>query len=200
MYLWRKMTPAQREAAMEYRRTQRFPKHSLPHFDVDGSASFLITSSCYEHRHIPGSSPTRMSECEAGMLAACGKYSESIFAWCVLPNHYHVHLRTKQIRAVRKELGLFHSGTSFKWNREDNTRGRQVWHNCFEREIASPRHSFATLNYVLNNAVHHGYAKRWQDWAWSNAREYLEAVGREEALEIWNKYPVLDYGRKWDIY
>lgn len=66
--------------------------------------------------------------------------------------------------------------------------------------MRSERHYYATLNYVLNNAVHHGYVEKWQDWPWSNAAEYLDTVGEIQAAEIWRKYPVLDYGSKWDVY
>jgi putative transposase len=46
--------------------------------------------------------------------------------------------------------------------------------------------------------VHHGYVKKWEDWPFSSARDYLQAVGRQKALETWYNYPVLDYGKGWD--
>ena len=199
MYYWRSLTETQRREVIEYRRTQRLPKHSPPHFDFEGPTRYLITAACYDHKPIPGTSRSRMSECEIGLLAACEKFAESVYAWCLLTNHYHVLLKTDQIKLLRNELGLFHGRSSHKWNAEDGTRGRQVWHNCFERRISSERHYFASLNYVLNNAVHHKYVERWQEWPWSNAAEYLETVGEEAALATWREYPVLDYGKKWDV-
>jgi len=73
-----------------------------------------------------------------------------IYSWCILPNHYHLLVKTAVMKLLRKELGLFHGRTSFEWNREDDARGRQVWHNCFERKMRSERHFYATVNYVLN--------------------------------------------------
>ena len=64
--------------------------------------------------------------------------------------------------------------------------------------MKSERHFWASMNYVLHNAVHHGYAQRWQDWPYSNARDYLEEVGHEEALRRWHEYPIESYGRDWD--
>ncbi len=49
-----------------------------------------------------------------------------------------------------------------------------------------------------NNPVHHGYVRLWTEWPWGNAREFLEAVGREEAERIWKEHPLRDYGAKWD--
>jgi putative transposase len=200
MYLWRKLSQKQRAEALEYRRIQRFPKHSPPHFDFAGSGSYLITAACYEHKHIIGVSPRRMTECEIAVLTACEKHCSDIYGWCILPNHYHLLVRTAVIKLLRSELGLFHGRSSFAWNGEDDLRGRQVWHNCFERKITSAGHYYAALNYVLNNAVHHGYAEKWQDWTWSNANSYLEDVGTDEAERVWREYPVKDFGKKWDIY
>lgn len=185
---------------MNYRRIQRFPKHSPPHFDTEDSTQFIITAACYEHKHIIGKSPDRMTEFAAELLSVCSEHSESIYTWCLLPNHYHLLLRTAQIAALRAQLGKLHGRTSHRWNGEDASRGRQVWHNCFERKMRSARHYFASLNYVLNNAVHHGYVGRWQEWPWSNAEEYLESIGRDKAREIWEEYPILDYGKDWDVY
>ena len=200
MYFWRKLSNAQRQDALEYRRLHRFPKHSPPHFDTEASACFLITAACYEHKHVIGKTPERMTQSENEILQICKDNSESIYAWCLLPNHYHVLLRTSIIKALRKALGQYHGRSSYLWNGEDDSRGRQVWHNCFERRMRSERHYFATLNYVLNNARHHGYVTRWQDWPWSNANEYLGSVGTETAAKIWREYPILDYGDKWDVY
>ena len=64
--------------------------------------------------------------------------------------------------------------------------------------MKSERHFWATLNYVLHNAVRHGYVERWQDWPYSNAAQYLMDVGHEVAAERWREYPILDYGAEWD--
>ncbi|HKV42075.1 MAG TPA: hypothetical protein VJX67_22915 [Blastocatellia bacterium] len=140
-----------------------------------------------------------MSECEADVLEVCHQFSSEVYAWCLLPNHYHVLLLTERIKELLRELGQFHGRSSFKWNGEDHQRGRQIWFNCFERKMKSERHFWVSLNYVNNNAVHHGYVDQWQDWPWSSAPEFLQRVGREEAERIWREYPVLDYGKKWDV-
>jgi putative transposase len=200
MYLWRKMTENQREDALKYRQTRRFPKHSLPHFDYELETQYILTAACYEHEHIIGKTHERLSECEVSILKICNDFCSEIYAWCFLPNHYHILLKTSQMKELRKEIGFFNGRSSFKWNGEDNSRGRIVWRNCFERKIKSQRHYFASLNYVLNNPLHHGYVECWQDWIWSNAKEYLEIVGKEEAVKVWKDYPILDYGKKWDTF
>jgi putative transposase len=198
MYYWRDLTEKQRKEVMAYRRTQKLPRHSPPHFDFESERRYLLSAACYEHKHIVGRTPARLSDCEKRLLEICNALCVAIYAWCVLPNHYHILLRTSRMKELRNEIGLLNGRTSFEWNGEDDSRGRKVWHNCFERGMRSERHYFATLNYVLNNPVQHGYVEKWQDWPWSNAREYLESMGVERAEEIWREYPILNYGKKWD--
>ncbi|MBX7222606.1 MAG: hypothetical protein K1Y36_21850 [Blastocatellia bacterium] len=199
MYDWRKLTKIQRNQLLVYRKTQRQPWHSPPHWDFAGEVTFLITAACYEHAHIIGNSSERMTAFESELVSKCQPLATQLYAWCVLPNHYHILLATKGITPLLAELGKMHGRLSFLWNGEDNTRGRKVWYNCHERAMRSDRHFWACLNYVHHNPVHHQYVERWQDWPFSSAAEYLEAIGRERALEIWKEYPVLDFGKKWDV-
>ena len=67
--------------------------------------------------------------------------------------------------------------------------------NC-PRGAAMP--TWASMNYIFHNAVHHGYVARWQDWPYSNAVEYLAEVGREVAERRWQTYPICDYSKDWD--
>lgn len=198
MYDYRNLRPEQKREAVEYRRLQRRPWHSPPHWEFFGQRQFIISPSCYEHKNVIGSIPERMTECETRLLSLCEQFG-TVFAWCILPNHYHVLVRTGELKGLRAELGRFHGRSSFKWNGEDKQRGRQVWHNCFDRDIRSVGHFWATMNYIHHNPVHHGYVKRWQDWPWSSASEFVKRVGQEAAKEVWRAYPILDYGKKWDI-
>jgi len=116
----------------------------------------------------------------------------------VLPNHYHVLIQTTVILKVLAHLGKMHGRLSFDWNGAEQTRGRQVWCGAAERYMRNDRHFWATINYIHNNPVHHGYVQRWQDWPYSSAAEYLAQMGHEGAARIWKEYPILGYGKDWD--
>jgi putative transposase len=198
MYNFRKMTAGERQRVMEYRRLRKLPLHSPPHWAMGFTHQYIISAACFEHASIIGECPERLTECEELMLEACREYASKIYAWCVLPNHYHVLLATQRIKSLCKALGRFHGRSSFNWNAADGQRGRTVWFRSFDREIRSERHFWASLNYIHHNPVHHGYVDRWQDWIWSSAAQYLKQVGRERAEQIWKDYPILDYGKGWD--
>jgi len=72
-----------------------------------------------------------MTECEAALLDICGEFATTIYAWCVLPNHYHLLVRTDGIEELRGELGKFHgrsssSGTA-RINAEGDKPGTGAW-------------------------------------------------------------------------
>lgn len=192
------MTSARRSEAVEYRRLRMRPWHSPPHWEYEGLIRFMVSGACYEHQDVIGATPERMTQFEAALISLCQELANNLYAWCVLPNHYHLLIQTDQLKAFRAELGKLHGRSSFEWNGEDDRRGRQVRHNCLDSKIKSDRHFWAALNYIHHNPVHHGYTAKWQDWLWSSAAELIERVGRDRAVRIWREYPVLDFGKTWD--
>ena len=140
----------------------------------------------------------RMATFEKELLGALNELCPTIFAWTVLPNHYHALVETRPVKRLLRRLGELHGRTSFEWNGVDHRRGRKVWFNAAETAMKSGRHFWATMNYVLHNAVRHGYVEHWTDWPYCSVRNYLETIGREEATRIWMQYPLLDYGNDWD--
>jgi len=38
------------------------------------------------------------------------------------------------------------------------------------------------------------------EWEWSSFHWYLEKKGRDWLAEVWNKYPIKNYGEKWDVF
>jgi putative transposase len=197
-YLWRQLTPTQRTELLGWRKERGYPWHSPPHRPNFGHLRFLVTAACYEHRPHIGHDLDRMDVFSRDLLAVFASHASRVFAWCVLPNHYHALIEAPDIKGLLHGLGQFHSRTSHAWNGEENARGRKVFFRAVERAMRSERHYWATLNYVHHNPVRHGYAGRWTDWRWSSATEYLAQTGVEVAKRIWQEYPLREYGEGWD--
>ena len=196
-YIWRKLTLKQQEELLVWRKRQGLPWHRPPH-RASEKVRYHVTAACFEHRPLIGYSRERM-ECFCGrLLAVLTNRGALIHAWCVLPNHYHALIETTVILEVLADLGRMHGRLSFDWNGQEQTRGRQVWCGASERYMRNDRHFWATINYVHNNPVHHRYVRRWQDWPYSSASEYLAEMGQNEATRIWKEYPILGYGKGWD--
>jgi putative transposase len=197
MYLWRKLNEKQREELLEFRRFNDRPWHSPQHRE-NQNGRYLLTAACYEHRHIAGLNPKRLADFSERLLEVLEPHCQEIYAWCVLPNHYHALVLTRKLPEMLNHIGKLHGQTSFEWNDEENQRGRKVWFNCAETAMKSERHFWATLNYVHHNPVHHGYVKQWQGWPFSSGTAFLEKTGREETAKLWKEYPIFDYGKNWD--
>ncbi len=197
MYEWRKMTIEQRHNALQLRKQKHHPWHSPPH-RVGETNYYHISAACYEHKPIIGNTPERMAKFNEHILSAMKELDVIVYTWCILPNHYHLLLKSDDILYLLKELGKFHGRTSYSWNGEEKKRGRQVWHSAADRYIRNERHFWATINYIHHNPVHHNYVKKWHDWPFSSTIEFLNEVGKEKCTDIWRKYPILDYGKGWD--
>jgi putative transposase len=196
-YLWRKLTTAQRESLMAWRKHQGLPWHRPPH-RASTRTRYHVTAACYEHVPHIGRTRPRMEQFCGLLCNTVQDQGALIHAWCVLPNHYHVLIETKEILKVVAELGRLHGQTSFKWNGEEEQRGRQVWCGAAERYMRNDDHFWASMNYIHHNPVRHGYVKHWQDWPFSSAQQYLSEMGREFAERTWREFPVLGYGDGWD--
>ncbi|OPZ31362.1 MAG: Transposase IS200 like protein [Lentisphaerae bacterium ADurb.BinA184] len=197
MYNWRHMPPEQRAEVLKRRQGSGLPWHGPPH-RCGESRDYHLDAANYEHRPVLGASLERLVEFEALLLEAFRRSAAVVYAWCVLPNHYHALVHAPEVMALLDELGRLHGRTSRCWNLADSQVGRKCWHRAVERAIRSERHFWATLNYVHHNPVHHGYTTRWQDWPCSSAAAYLSAVGRDVAERNWRAFPVRNYGRGWD--
>ena len=197
MYLWRKLNKKQQEELLQFRQFNSRPWHSPKHLE-NQSGRYLLTAACYEHRHFIGLHPQRLADFSECLLKVLAAHSEEIYAWCILPNHYHALVLTRKLPELLLDIGQLHGRTSFRWNGEEQARGRKVWFNCAETGMKSERHFRATMNYIHHNPVHHGYVQQWQDWPFSSGAPFLETTGRESAAQLWKKYPILDYGKGWD--
>ena len=195
MYDYRHLTAAQKAEILHQRQSEAKPWHALPHLIADDQ-TYIITGTCYEHAAFLHSA-ARRREWEDKLLALLEKAGAQTFAWCVLPNHYHVLARL-DLPVFGRAIGRLHNGTSTQWNREDQRARRKVWHSYCERALRSERHFYVSMNYIHANPVKHGLVQRAHDWATSSVHFYLETWGRQSLQEMWRDYPVLDYGKNWD--
>lgn len=197
MYDWREASPAERARMLSERKLRGLPWHGPPH--LQGlTGLYHICAACYEHEPYIGTTLERLRNFTQALLETLRDTNTEIYAWCVLINHYHVLLETDYpLKNLIKELGKLHGRTSFKWNGEENCRGRKVWCNVIDRWIRGETHFWTALNYIHHNPVKHSLVKQWQEWPYSSAHDYLDKVGREKAQEVWVTFPVKDYGVEW---
>ena len=196
MYEWRKMTPEQRVEVLRMRRQGHLPWHSPPHFGTEPNL-YHITAACYGHRSIMNSAE-RLSAFESELLSGLAESGMAeVRAWVILPNHYHLLLKTR-LPDLGKWLHRLHNTSATRWNGEDAARGRKVWHRYSDRCIRGEVHYYRTLNYIHANPVKHGFVEKGGGWPWSSYVQFEGKYGRKTLVEWWREFPITGYGKGWD--
>jgi putative transposase len=196
MYEYRKLTTHQRQQLVEERLARGYPPHQPPP-PVREARYFLLSGACFEHRHHLNT-PERRQTVLDHHFEQFIEQGMAIQAWVVLTNHYHLLVDVNDFDALGKIFSLVHGRTAFAWNLEENAQGRKVWYRYSDRAIRSERHYYTTLNYLHYNPVKHGLVKSPYDWRWSSVSWYLEHHGREWLRDLWERYPIREYGKGWD--
>ena len=152
---------------------------------------------CYEHKPIIGTSISRIQGFENIVLDTINTEYDKVYSYVILPNHYHILIKTDNIKNLLNRIFILHRKLASNWNKEDDSMGRKIWCNIMDSGIKGDRHFWATMNYIHNNPVKHGYVDKWQDWKFSSAEAFIKNEGKEKTLKIWKKY---DISRmcKWD--
>lgn len=199
MYKWRKMTAQQRAETLLERRESGSPWHSIP-FRDSGEACYLLTATCFEHRPVLGHSRERMDRFTKNLISLCEESEsiEQLFAFAILPNHYHLLCYSNHISSAKRDLGKLHGRTSLEWNRQEYKPGRKVWFRSVETVIKNERHFRATINYIHGNPIKHGCVMTLGDWPWSSFHDWETDCGIDTLRSHWKEYPVPTYGDGWD--
>jgi putative transposase len=194
---YRKLSDEQRQALVQQRRSQGFPLHGPPH-PYQGPGRYLLTGTNFDHAPLMAA-PERRSEIEAKLLAQLEGLGAEVYAWVVLPNHYHVLTAVAHLMPVSAVIKRLHGATSRAWNKEDDQTGqRQVWYRFSDRVIRTDRQFYQALNYVHYNPVKHGVAEDPYLWPWSSLNSYMRIHGKEWLRATWRDNPPRDFGKGWD--
>ena len=108
MYRWRTWTNEQRQSILRERKSRKNPFHSPPHKVSDETSLYLITAACFEHRSIIGYSESRLSQFSTALCNLIAERCSQIFAWVVLPNHYHFLAQIGELKLLFLDLGKLH--------------------------------------------------------------------------------------------
>ncbi len=108
-------------------------------------------------------------------------------AWCIMPNHAHVLIRTKEGWPVGHVVQSWKRHSGRYANRFLHTSGTPFWAADYhDRFIRDEAHYWRALHYIHENPVKAGLCGTAVDWKWSSAAAWTAKVnfaGAEEARE-----------------
>ena len=93
-----------------------------------------------------------------------------LLAWCVMPNHVHALIETKEGFPLADVLHSWKSFTGSQANKFLNRRGEFWQREYLDRFVRNAEHYEAVVAYIEENPVKAGLAKFKTEWAWSSAR------------------------------
>ena len=94
-----------------------------------------------------------------------------LFAWCIMPNHVHVLIKTKLNFPLYKQVQSWKSFTAQQANKCLNRQGKFWQREYYDRYIRDEQHFFAVLRYIENNPVKAGLVVNPENWLFSSAKE-----------------------------
>jgi putative transposase len=98
------------------------------------------------------------------------KHKWFVQAWAVFVNHLHfIAEAPKDKDSLYLLIKEFHAATAIEVNRLDGISDRQVWFQFWDTCLTYEKSWLARLNYVHNNAVHHGLVKLAENYPYCSA-------------------------------
>lgn len=112
----------------------------------------------------------RFAELVEGALLHFDGERYRLLAWCVMLNHVHVLIETKEGFPMEELLHSWKSFTGHRANRILKREGEFWQREYLDRFVRNAEHYEKVIAYIEENPVKAGLAKIKTDWTWSSAK------------------------------
>ena len=123
------------------------------------------------------------------------RYPVTLFAYCLMPNHFHLLVQAEKGEALSRYMQWFMTSHVRRYHRRHGSSGH-VWQGRFKSFLVQgDAHLLAVARYIEGNPVRVGLAERSHDWRWSS---HGESCGRQKRnltamlpisfVEDWGEY------------
>jgi len=127
---------------------------------------------------------------------AVEKYSVKLYAYCVMPNHWHILLKTKNDGDLSKFMSWLTNTHTRKWHSVKGTTGEgHLYQGRYKSFICQDNHYFLTLaRYIERNAKKANLVVNAEDWRWTSIwRRTKGSSYHTRILSPWILDPPEDY-------
>jgi len=167
-----------------------------PHHDsMNLPGEYFITGRMVDDQRLLASDERKLLFFDV-LVNLCHRHNLDLIAWMIADNHYHVLVSSGECFKMGALTKSLHSATSKLFNDEDQTPGRRVWHQYWDRRIRDEQESWKVFNYNHWNPIKHGYVKTMNDLAeypFSSYPIWLELLGQEVVEIFFESYPIEDF-------
>jgi putative transposase len=128
------------------------------------------------------------------MKEAKGRNPIKIFAYCLMPNHFHLILHPEHAQELSKWMQWLMTSHVRRYHRHYNSSGH-VWQGRYKSFVVQEdSYLLALLRYVEGNPLRAGLVGTAKDWPWSSCRERIG-----ENYHFIDQSPI-DLPENWDKY
>jgi putative transposase len=112
------------------------------------------------------------------MREAKGKFAIKLFAYCLMPTHFHMIVKQSVREALSKFMQWLMTSHVRRYHRHYGSSGH-VWQGRFKSFlIEEDNHLITVLRYVEGNPVRAGLVQSAREWPWSSHRETIGEQSR----------------------
>ena len=117
-------------------------------------------------------------------------YPSTIFAYCLMPNHFHFFMKQDSNEPIYKIFNEVFSGYTLYYNHKYKRAGTLFKGPLQHKLISTQEYFYQLCLYIHFNPVHANIVKKPEDWLYSN---YLEWIGKRNG-RLFSKevYELLD--------
>lgn len=119
------------------------------------NTTYMVTAGTLHKTHL-FKGDERLKLLEKTLFRVMKDRGWKIRAWALFSNHYHWIGLSPEEGSIRRLIQHLHSESAKLLNQLDDAPGRKVWFQYWDKCLTYEKSYFARLNYVNNNAVHHG--------------------------------------------
>lgn len=114
-----------------------------------------------------------------------------IYAYCLMPNHFHLLIRFKDSDQVSNEdehkylmrqFSNLLNGYAKAYNKKYNRKGSLFLDFLKRKRVDDEKYLIKLLHYIHNNPVNHGFVEDINDWKYSSYHSYIN-LAKESKIE-----------------
>jgi putative transposase len=164
----------------------------------------------YYHIYNHSNGNENLFQCTENYKFFLKKYAQFIhpicktYAYCLMPNHFHLLIKTRDIEEVKlllkneieidvlskvisKQFSNFFNSYTQAFNMIYNRRGSLFMKNFKRKQVVSESYFVNLIQYIHSNPIHHGFVQSIEEWDWSSYQSLLSdkksLLEREIVLE-----------------
>ena len=121
---------------------------------------------------------------------AVEKYNIDLFAYCIMPNHWHLLLQTKKDGDLSQFMGWLTNTHTKRWHSIKGTTGEgHLYQGRYKSFICQDDKYFLTLaRYVERNAKKANLVEKAENWPYSSI--WRRSQGNSQQKKLLSKWPI----------